>query len=119
MSNNNSILPFSAASMRDQQEALGITRMEGEDSWNQTIGGLIFQGGKINAIGVDLWVRINFQVPFPKKVLGIFTQPIYNTVNVAPSAANAGLIYLVDLQGFTFDSFDTTMANCYWWAIGF
>lgn len=115
MSNNNSILPFGVASLRELQETAGITRFEG-DSWNQVVGGLILQGGRAS-IGTNSSLPIAFPVPYPKKVLGIFTQGIYPVISVA-AGENEGVLGEITLIGFSFGN-DATAKDYYWWAIGF
>ena len=97
MSQTNSIPPYFKASSEELQNSFGITRMEGEDSWNQIIGGLILQGG------ICTGTSVSFSIPFPKKLLGIF-----GTL-VIPSYT---------LEGFI-PAGDDTSRTFYWFAIGF
>lgn len=116
MSSNNSISKFKGASVDDLQLALGITRFESEDDWNQSIGGLIVQGGKTPIIGVDAELVVTFSMAFPKQVLGIFPSELYSGTLIG---AFGGVFIKEDytLSSFTIRN-DNVAKRYFWFAVG-
>ncbi len=92
MTANNSIQRFTDPTKTESQDTQGITQFPTSTSWNQTMGGLIFQGGKVSAGAVT------FSVPYKKQLLGVFV--------------SSGALSAETLKGFTASS------ACYWIAIG-
>ena len=109
MSNQNSLPPFTNASLKDLLDSIGITQFPSETNWYQVIGGLIIQGGFIdNATTGD---TITFNASFTKQVLGVFLIPI-----------RAGVIQYV-VNTVTVDDFVVVhngggTGDFYWFAIG-
>lgn len=108
MSNLNSIPP-ERGTLREVQEALGITQFPDATSWYQVIGGLILQGGKIS-VGSSATGTVSLVAPYEKQFLGVFTQ-------VVGAAGNSHYVNNVTLS--TFDIVNGVGArDYYWWAIG-
>ncbi len=93
MTANNSIQRFTDPSAKESQDTQGITQFPTKENWNQTMGGLVFQGGKVAAAG-----SVTFSVPLRKQLLGVFV--------------SAGTISAETTKGFT------ASAPAYWFAIG-
>lgn len=89
---DNSVPRFTDAPKNQLQDAQGITQFPTVNSWNHTVSGLIFQGGKITAAG-----EIKFSIPYRKQLLYI-------------SAAQ--------FSGESARGFSTTATSGYWLAIG-
>ena len=115
--NENSVPPFSNANAGQLLESFGITRLDATDAteWNQTIGGLIFQGGKTPVIPLDTTYAVSYSVEFPKAVLGVFLGVIGDGV----LQSNLGIAspYNITTTGFTILQ-DAPDAAFYWLAIG-
>jgi len=113
----NSIVPYAGAESGELQDTIGITKFSGANStdWAQVIGGVIIQGGIALAVPPDGTVTINFQAPFTKQVLGVFTQSVY--IPTASTSENAGLVNNVALDKFDLGN-DGSQKDIYWWAIG-
>jgi hypothetical protein len=110
----NSIPGLSPDSLRNLQEAAGITQFPSDGtSWYQVINGLYIQGGKVT-IGAGATIVVPFKIPLPVQVLGVFTQGLIagagnGYVNIDPAGS--------DLTQFT--AVNTGAAkDFYWWAIG-
>ena len=110
-SNRNSVSPYWKASIKDVQDSLGITQFSGERSWYHTIGGLLIQGGYVEAVTHPGPVTIPFIVGFPLQVLGVFPQEI---------GTNA---HSFSVDNITLESYDLYLSSgpskdFYWFAIG-
>lgn len=115
----NSVPPYVRASTRDVQEAIGITVQPAgdENSWYQILGGLIFQGG-LQAVPPMTILPVNFVLPYPKKVLGIWLQTIGNGTLPGPAVRN---IYasIINLSQFTMDNDYSDPVSYFWLSIGY
>ena len=113
MANDNSIVRFTNASPKEIQETIGITNFEGSSGteWNQTIGGLIFQGGVISDPGGNGGQAV-FSIPFPKQVLFVTAFPFNSTGEHNVSGAS------ITLTGFRINNNHGGAVNYYWFAIG-
>lgn len=109
MSSYNSVAPFSAASLKELLEALGITQFTSGTNWYHTIAGLLIQGGFVSAAVSG--VTVNFNAGFTKQVLGILIQP----VNSGPSDP---YVSGVTINNFTIIHGGGGSSNYYWFAIG-
>jgi hypothetical protein len=73
MANSNAVMPFAGkVNPKDVQETIGVTQLAvGGDifAWHQTVGGLIFQGGRVPELTTDGTVVIPLNVPFPQRCL--------------------------------------------------
>jgi hypothetical protein len=99
---------YSASSIEDLRETIGIPQFSGatSENWAFVFNGLIFQGGTITVPGAV--TVFDFHAPFTQQVLGIFIQP--QTKGHAPGV-------VVDLNTFTVDHSGST-DEMYWYAIG-
>lgn len=94
MAGDNAIPKYTPASKDELQNAGGITGFEKEGGkWNQTINGLVIQGGKASGAGA-----VKFGMKFQKQLLGVFV--------------SAGTVSAESTTEFT------TSAACYWMAVG-
>jgi len=94
MAGENSVQRFTDPSKKETQDTQGITAFEGDGvTWNQIIGGLHVQGGRVSAAGA-----VSFPAKFQTQLLGIF--------------CSAGTPSSETTSGFT------ASAACYWFAIG-
>lgn len=116
MSANNSIARFVNASVGELQQSLGITNFSGESEWNQTIGGLILQGGQTPLIALDAELEVSFSIAFTKQVLGLFVSEIYDgTLSGAASGVFIKSNY--SLNAFTIRN-DAPSKKFFWFAVG-
>lgn len=116
MGNNNSILPFVRADNKDLQDTVGLTQFSGATSteWQQTIGGVLFQGGLVIGAAPAANTVVTFPGGFPLQVLGIFLQGI----DAIPPIFGSALVSNT-LADFTFYNSDPALAkDFYWFAIG-
>jgi hypothetical protein len=121
--NINAIVGLLAGDQRTIQESVGVTKqVAGEDdSWHQTIGGLIFQGGIVagdNPGGDATGASVPFIYPFPAKVLGIWITFVGN------NAPGAGEKFSIAVHSYTLADFkisnDSEGPSFYFWlAIGY
>lgn len=121
MSDQNSIVPFSGARLGELHETVGITQQPpgDEDSWYQIIGGLIFQGGVVEA-ETDVVVTIPFVLPLPKKVLTI--QAIHRRAVpvLFVSSVVIGAVSLIQFDiALNTEGVATEVVNVYWLAVGY
>lgn len=94
MAGDNAIPKYTQASKDELQNSAGITGFDKDGGkWNQTINGLVVQGGKTSSSG-----EVTFGMKFQKQLLGIFV--------------SAGTLSTESTTGFT------ASAACYWLAIG-
>lgn len=111
MSNTNAVTSFNGTSLEELNEAIGITQFPSDTNWYQTIGGLLIQGGLVEAVGSGATVTVPFNVGYPTQVLGVFVQ----------SKGTGVLGWSVDnVTQAGFDLVNAAIANrdFYWWAIG-
>jgi hypothetical protein len=113
-----SVVPYSKASIEEQQNALGILQFisASDTNWYQIISGLLVQGGYVTAAVANANTVVNFNVAYPKKVLGIFVQSVYQPAGAGQE--NSGMVH----PTFTLSSFtlvnDGVQKDFFWWAIG-
>jgi hypothetical protein len=108
--NTNAVPPYVGANSADLLESLGITQFNGLDSWSQTIGGLVIQGGVVDVPSAAN-VSVSFPAPLSKQLLGIFLEEADVTSSVHSSVVSS------NLTGFTF-AHNHTAFKVYWFAIG-
>lgn len=70
----NAVLPFTDATQKDLTDTIGITQFPSANSWYQTIGGLLIQGGLVTGAGSGATVVVPFHAGYPTQVLGVFVQ---------------------------------------------
>jgi hypothetical protein len=116
-SSNNAIAAYLGAPQKDSQESIGITQFPSEHEFNQIIGGLIIQGGKVSSIAANGQLTIPFNHPFPKKVLNIQITAISPDGTTAATPKYSGAVYSVTLNSFVLIN-DGSAGEFYWWAIG-
>lgn len=119
MSNNNSVVPFQGATVKDLAEAAGIAEFFGEAGWFITISGLIIQGGQCTTPGPDnTTVRVDFNKAFNQECKGIWLQAIFGMPSTAVQESDGVVLSgSVDTTGFTAVS-ESQGKTYYWWAIG-
>jgi len=120
LANFNAIPPYISADAKDLQEAIGVSQLSvgaNEDSWHQTIGGLLIQGGKIIDVPANNSVVVNFHAAYPKKVLGIWIQLIAAALAGAPPGRH--FINPLSLSQFQVFNDYVDDSTYYWWAIGY
>lgn len=111
MSNTNAILPLNSATFKELSEALGVTQFASDTNWQQTIGGLLIQGGFVNDVGSGATVAVPFNAGYPTQVLGVFVQALGTSV-LGWSIDN------VTTSGFDLVNAAVATRDFYWWAIG-
>ena len=119
MSGNNALSPFEESSLKEIQELIGITQFMPDDTnYYHTIAGLLIQGGVTASIaGNTLSAAIPFNVGFPKKVFGVFLQPV-DTVVAGAGARYSHAVSVPDLNNFQIANDSASAMSFYWWAIG-
>jgi hypothetical protein len=116
MSNINAITPLNLASLKDVHEAIGVTQYVSLTNWYQTIGGLLIQGGLVEAAPADAAIIVPFNVGFNKQILGIFIQAIYTPAGAGNE--NTGMVHpTFTLSQWTLVN-DGVVKDFFWWAIG-
>lgn len=113
MSVDNAIFPYSPAKLKELQEAGGITKFDTVTGteWNQTINGLLLQGGYVSALGAGATVAVLFSAGYVTQVLGIF--PSLISATPAPYS-----ISVITLAGFSITNGGAAPVDFYWHAIG-
>ena len=113
MSVDNAIFPYTPASLKQIQEAGGITKFDTVTGteWNQTINGLLIQGGYVSALGAGATVTVSFSAGYATQVLGIF--PSLISATPAPFSISA-----ITQTGFDITNGGAGAADFYWFAIG-
>lgn len=76
MSNTNAIAPYLGATAADLAEAGGITQFQGVETWYQTIGGVLVQGGLTDFIAANTVFSVDFPAGIPKQLLTILASPL-------------------------------------------
>lgn len=109
MSNQNSLPPFTNASLKDLLEAIGITQFISETNWYQVIGGLNIQGGFEETITTG--DTITFNASFPKQVLGIF-------ITAVGASSRQVAADTVTVDDFVLRHNGGGTGDFYWFAIG-
>jgi len=104
----NSSLPYTDATLDALRESIGVPQFSGatSENWAFVFNGMIFQGGKISVPAGA--TAFDFPAPLTQQVLGVFLQTtVAATVYVSATTLNT---FTVTHAGATHD--------VYWWAIG-
>lgn len=109
MSQQNSLPPFTGATLQDLLDTLGVTQFTGATEWFQVIGGLIIQGGFVAAHSST--ATVTFATAFPKQILTVIVQP-------ANSAPTNFYVDAVTLEDFVISHGGGGTHDYYWFAIG-
>jgi len=117
--NNNSVVPYTNATLAELQQAAGIGQFTGADGWDILMSGFLFQGGLSAIIPVDGSLVVTFNKAYPQQVFGVFLQAIYPSANDTAVVNNSGFIKAgsVALDSFIIIN-DADAKQFYWWAIG-
>ena len=110
MSNTNSVIPYDKPTLKNVADTVGITQFPSETSWFQTIGGLIFQGGKVSAAASAATTVVNFPAPYPTQALGVWLQ-------VSGAAGNNADVTIPGLNSFNLNN-GVGIRDYFWWSVG-
>lgn len=109
MSQQNSLAPFTKASIKDLLDTIGITQFTSETDWYQVIAGLIVQGGFVETITTG--DTITFNTSFTKQVLGIF-------VTAVGASSRQVAVDTITVDDFVLRHNGGGTGDFYWFAIG-
>lgn len=107
---DNSLLPFTNASLKQVQESLGLGRFPDATSWNLSFSGFIFQGGLVSSASANSETVISFSFPYNKQTLTVLLTPV-------GSGVSGSLLSTPNLNSFTLKC-GGTAGSFYWLAIG-
>jgi hypothetical protein len=107
---NNSILGYAIQDLQRLQEAIGITQFPSDTNMYHTIGGLLFQAGRISADNATI---VKFNAGFPKQCLGVWLQ----LIQTVPTSVNVSVADITS-EEFKINISPTGAQDFYWFAIG-